>query len=513
MNTTVTASELARLGADANTDVEPIQDRLRSRTPIQQIFSFPVVLAFGLAVIALMTVRERFNDPDLWWHLRFGQIIWSTHSIPLGDLFSFTLKGHEWIPQEWLSEVFMYLTWKLAGFTGLMLLVSVLASGVAIGGYALCATYSANVKAAFLGGLVTWFFSTIGLGIRPQLIGYILLISELLILHRGRRSPAWLFALPPLFALWVNCHSSFIFGIFVLSVFLFFSFLNFQGELFSSEPWEQRPRRVLAIAFVLSLAALFLNPIGPRLVWHPFDEMLNEPVNLSGISEWQPLDFDNLRAFLSLAVFALILFLPALRHTRLWLSELLLVTVAFTFALRHRRMLFVFGILVAPVLCRLLASAWEQYESQRDRPWINALCIAVSMAALYLAFPDARNIQNQITKNNPVKALQFIERSHLRGRMLNLYMWGGYLVWAAPEHKVFIDGRADPYDHSGVMADYLKWVRVETNPNELLEKYHIDFCLLSRTSHPSYVLPFLPGWNTVYLDEAAVIFERAPRGR
>jgi len=48
-----------------------------------------VMLSVALAVLTVLTVRNRFDDPDLWWHLKIGQIIWNAHSIPNADAFSF----------------------------------------------------------------------------------------------------------------------------------------------------------------------------------------------------------------------------------------------------------------------------------------------------------------------------------------------------------------------------------------------------------------------------------------
>jgi len=111
-----------------------------------------------------------------------------------------------------------------------------------------------------------------------------------------------------------------------------------------------------------------------------------------------------------------------------------------------------------------------------------------------------------------VKAIEFMRRTGLSGRMLNEYVYGGYLIWAAPEYPVFVDGRGDVFDWTGVLDDLGKWSQLQEDPNLLLDKYHIDFCLLSRTSPMSRVLPLLSGWRQIYADEESVILQRSSRG-
>src|SRR5690242_20193591 len=85
---------------------------------IRSVFSFPVVLAALLVLLTVLTVRSRFSDSDLWWHLKTGELIWNTHVIPRVDSFSFTANGHPWTAQEWLSELSIYGFWKLGANTG-----------------------------------------------------------------------------------------------------------------------------------------------------------------------------------------------------------------------------------------------------------------------------------------------------------------------------------------------------------------------------------------------------------
>jgi hypothetical protein len=105
--------------------------------------------------------------------------------------------------------------------------------------------------------------------------------------------------------------------------------------------------------------------------------------------------------------------------------------------------------------------------------------------------------------------VDFINRSGLSGNMLNQYVYGGYLIWAAPRHKVFVDGRGDVFEWTGVLEEYGKWVTLQADPNILLNKYQIHFCLLPADAPMSNVLPLLPGWTKVYSDEMAVIWAKS----
>lgn len=503
------ASRGAEAQSAASRFIETHGPDVRENSWIRRVFSFPVVLAALLVVLTVLTVRERFSDPDMWWHLKTGEIIWNTHSIPRVDVFSYTAAGHPWTAQEWLSELTIYGAYRLGGYTGMMLWLCVAASLIVIGGYVLSALYSRNVKVAFLGGLTVWLFGTVGFAIRPHMLGYLLLLGELLVLHLGRtRDARWFFALPPVFALWINCHSSFIFGLIVLGVVQACSFLEFECGLLVSRRWDGNARKALAAAFGLSITALFLNPLGPKLIWYPIGVMFNQPINIGIISEWQQPEFNSGRGFGLLAIAALILIVPLLRREKLHLQELLLTALPFYLAIRHERMMFVFGILAAPVLCRLLGTAWVGYKPERDSPVLSGMMIALAAIPIMLGFPASRDLTAQVQKQNPLKAVEFLRRSGLSGRMLNEYVYGGYLIWAAPDRKVFVDGRADVYEPAAVLGDYARLTRLNGDPRSVLDKYRIDFCLLARSEPLTRVLPLLHGWRTVYSDQQAIVFER-----
>jgi hypothetical protein len=494
--------------AATNIPATPNPPRLpRLRELFRALFSFHAVLIVGLVVITVFTIANRFNDPDLWFHLKLGQVIWTTHSIPTTDTFSFTAYGHPWIAHEWLAQLGIYAVYRLGGYPGLMLGFAVLASLLFVLVYVLCFRYSASSLVAFLGAVCAWFFATIGLAIRPLLLGHLFLVVELILLEFGSRNRRWLWALPPLFAVWVNVHGSYFFGMGVLFVYWACSFVMGEWGLVTAESWDKRSRKTLGAVLVLSGVALCCNPVGTRLLTYPLNMLFQQPTNLASVEEWLPPDLRTGRGYgLILAAIGLLL-VPLLRRSDLRLRELLLAAVAFALAMQHTRMLFIFGIVVSPFLCRICAPVLGS-DVKREHPVANGFLIAALVCSIVLAYPAAAALQQQIRKANPTLAVDYIKRTGLSGPMLNEYVFGGYLLWALPEQKVFIDGRGDVYEWAGVFREYGQWATLSENPKLLLDKYGIRFCLLARGSPLAQVIPYLPGWRTAYSDKFAIVFAR-----
>lgn len=482
-----------------------------SSSVLKRIFSFPVALAAMLCVLAVLTVRGRFDDPDMWWHLRMGQIIFNSHAIPTTDSFSFTANHHVLVPHEWLAQLTMFCAYHVLGNSGLMLWLCVGTSAIFIAGYILCGLYSGNWKVAFLGALVLFVFSTVGTSARPQLLGYLLLLLELLIIHLGRtRSARWFWLMPPLFAVWINIHGSFFLGFLLTAVYLAASFFDFHLGSVESNAWTSSTRKQFVAAIVASAFALLLNPGGIRQILFPLDLMLREPINLASVQEWRPLQLTSERGVVLLLVLASIFLLIALRKASIRLEEILLLALGVWLAGSHERMLFVFGILAGPILVRMLADLWDNYDPATDRPIPNAAMILLAVIVVAFGFPRPAFLQAQTEKSSPVNAVAYIRSHHLSGPMLNDYTYGGYLIWAMPEHPVFIDGRAEIYEWAGVLSQYADWINLNADPEALLNRYHIQFCLLSVNSYMIRVLAMTHHWKLVYSDQTSAILVRDP---
>ena len=107
----------------------------------------------------------------------------------------------------------------------------------------------------------------------------------------------------------------------------------------------------------------------------------------------------------------------------------------------------------------------------------------------------------------PVEAVEFILDQKPPGNLYNAYNWGGYLLWAAPEYPVFIDGRTDLYD-GAVIDDWVHVVMGRDGWGSILDDYAVNLVLIENGSTLHRLLDVEVGWHLIYQDELAVVFAR-----
>jgi hypothetical protein len=465
------------------------------------------MLVSWLAFLVFWTCANRFDDPDLWWHLKLGETMWTSHQIPSVDQFSFTANGSSWLAHEWLSQLLIYGVYQAGGFVGLHIAFSLLATLIVSLTYLLSSLWSGNWKASLLGGIGSLLFLTVSLSIRPLLIGHLFLVVELLLLYVGlvRGKQAWLFALPPLFVIWANAHGSFLFGLVFLAA-------TMAGQCLRIEGWRPRLhgdlKRVGLIATLCLLAPL-INPVGPALAVYPIDVLLFQPDNTGSVVEWAPLNLLESRGLWLVGVLGFVFTMAIALRKRLLPAEWIALLFSAMMALQHVRMLPIFGFIACPIVCRIVAPYWDRYDPQRDRKGINAAMICVAAFLCFLVLPTQQQLEAQVSSHEPAAAVAWMQQNSLPGPVLNEYVFGGFLMWANPKEPVFIDGRTDIYAWNGVLRDYGRWALLQDDPKLLLDRYKIQTCLLSTAAPIARVMPYLPGWKQVYKDDLAVLFTRS----
>ena len=76
----------------------------------------------------------------------------------------------------------------------------------------------ADCKSASLVTVLAILLGVVSVGPRMLLFGWLCMVGLLLVLDRFRQTGKGLWLLPPLFALWINLHGSWVFGVVVLAL-------------------------------------------------------------------------------------------------------------------------------------------------------------------------------------------------------------------------------------------------------------------------------------------------------
>jgi hypothetical protein len=476
-------------------------------TGLRWLFSFPGALISLLVGMVYGMARNGFSDPDIWWHLRDAEYLLTHHSLIRSDFYSFTVAGHPWVNTEWLAEIPYYLAWRGFGIMGAKILSLVLIEGVFLGLVYLCWKECGNIKSAVLASCFAVLLGAVTFGPRTVLFGYIYLIILLVLLERFRsRGNAPLWVIPPLFCLWVNTHGSWSLGLIVFGIAIASGLIEGSWGKITATRWSRPQLRRLLITFLASVAVLFINPYGYRLVFYPFDMAFHQKLNISHVAEWVSVDFHDPRGKVAFILIVALL-LTALVRKRQWkLYELGFVLFGLYCGLTYIRFLMLAAILISPLLAKGL-DFLPPYRRQIDKPVLNAVIMLGILALMIKGAPSVTQLQKSVEKDYPVEALPYLKSHPFQGRVLNFYLWGGYLGWEDDTFKCFIDSRVDIFEYAGVLKDYIDLLGLKQS-QEVLDKYKIQYVLFPQDETLTFVLSRDPRWKEIYKGKVSVLFER-----
>jgi hypothetical protein len=255
-----------------------------------------------------------------------------------------------------------------------------------------------------------------------------------------------------------------------------------------------------------SVAALFVNPFGYRLVLYPFDLAFRQKVAVAHVVEWVSVDFHDVRGKIVLVLLIGLLLSALLRDQRWKLAELGLLLFALYSGLTYIRFLFLLGIVAVPLLAKTL-DFLPPYRPEIDKPLLNALFMGVMVVGMVRYYPTTPALEHSVAQHYPVELLPFLRSHAPTGPMLNDFLWGGYLGWNDRNLKVFIDSRTDMFEYSGVLQDYLDLMALK-KPESILDKYQIHDVLFPPDQPLTYALEHDRGWKVVTKDQVSVLLER-----
>ena len=398
------------------------------------------------------------------------------------------LAGREWITFEWLFQVLCYLAHLAGGALGITCLkVLTLAAAFLLFFRLAGGGFWAGIMLSFAALVLRVFFFA-----RPQIFDYLLMGLYLDVLERSPQRPERsAFALPLLQVLWVNLHGG--------------AALVGAGIVGLRALSSRRSAWAWAGLAAACAAAMLLNPHGLKIFSHT-QATLTFP-GKEQISEWAPL-----RSFLSWE--GLFLALGAAAIAASWKADAYLCLLALVLGVMgvvQNRHMSLAILAVAPLAARTLQRL--RPVPLRLRSAVLAVgCMALLSGGFILSHLSYLTNVGKGLEDLPDRAIQYLDKNGVEGRMFHSYNMGGYLIWKTwPRRKVFVDGRNVEYGPRFI-NEAIHWY-VPKVWEQLDAEWKFDYALLSNSPfYRAAVLDASADWALVFWDDAALVYlKRTPR--
>ena len=477
--------------------------------------SIPATVFVGILAFVIFGFQEPLlnSDGDLARHLRHGEWMLQHHRLITADPFSYTKPGQPFVAFEYGSQ----LTYALANRAGGLAAVTVLAALLIATAYALIGRFmlrrgvdpllaGLTIAASVVTGVSHWLA-------RPHIFTLLSLSVLLEMISPLRRGRLWPF--PVLFAIWANLHGGFVYGLILIALCVAASawdVLNHRGG-------SGQRLRFYTEALILAVSGTMLTPHGLALYGH-IAAFVQETYLMNHTGELASPDFHDPAAMVFLVLLLGVMWSALVSGRKATALTALSVPAWAYFALVHQRDITIFGLAALPIMALHLDPAWRSVSQLRrirdsfgaaaaaatTAPWI---CIAAA-AAIALGASHGRLAGSQVIDDRfsarlmPVNAVEAARLAGLNGRLFADFSWGGYVLYAWPEQKVFIDGGTDFFG-SNLMRDYGVVRGLRPGWRTLMDRWRFDIILVRPEAPLATELVHQAGWRYWYCDSTAVI--------
>jgi len=481
-----------------STSTDPI-----NRRPID--LAWASLAAFVPAIVVLLS---RMDTIDLAYHLRAGNMILGSHTIPRVDTFTFTAAGAPWIDQQWGAQVILASSMKAGGWPTLAALQAILVAVTFLFVYLACRASGASVRLCSVLALGGFFIASPALAMRPQLLAIALFAMALWAVASRDRHQSRLWIVPLAAAACANIHGSF-------PLFPLLPGMAWLEDLHRKDP---RAGKALAVT-VATIAATFLNPFGPR-VWSYVASLSTDPVIRRTITEWAPTTLAHVSGWLMLGSGLGVAWYFARRTTVVPWPALLWLAIFFVLAMAAQRAI-VWWALVAPVILSQIAVPSPRSAIRHDpalaektearSPAVALLVVMVLCLVVLAPWWRGSDVDRYVISPTPglTSAIQGLPGGT---RLLADQPWASWFEYATPEAKVFVDSRIEVFS-ADVWHDYGQVAYAGAGWSDVLKHWDVQAIAASKEGDTTWqLIPTLledPDWRIAYEDPEGILFVRS----
>ena len=458
-------------------------------------------------------------DADLGWQLKYGEYFFQHGQILKENIFSTEMAGYYWPNTGWLSDLLTYQIFNGGGFLGLTIAAALV---VTLTFWFFAKAYQLDYygKAVIFPLLLIMEKPINEISFRGQLVSILMLGILMNFLLRAGKSKQLIF-IPVLFTLWINLHGQFILGLVILIIFsglrILENYTDFHRLNFPGIKKTLLESKFYFYLIGLSFAATFVNPFGVDIYKTAVSHFSNK--DLQYIIEYLPFE-DLSELWWNQMIFGVLIFLGLVYlffsdEFKKHLPNMGIVGVLYGLSWWVRRYAWSMYYLGIPLL-KPLADFVKPDSEKISRTSATILFIFYIGIAVYLKWPLSQftdmNWQVYCVRytNCSSQAVEYIRDNKLTDKLLNLYGWGGYMIWNYPEVKPSIDGRMHLWKDNKGYSAFSDYYALEQNWEDV-DKSKYDTVLMW-TDKPIYdrleELVDEGKWAKAYEDEYAGVFTR-----
>lgn len=479
----------------------------------------PLLLCLQVGIEAVQLPHAHV-DVDTWWHLRVGERIAESGTVPTTDPFSRhgLQTGKPWYAYSWLYELILYSLWAQFGMHGVVLFRTVQAFAVGYAWFLFCTRRSVSVLwtgLLFIVGYLAFFHMT--LSERPWLFSMIASMWTLhVVLAQREGKPGWTdWLLPLAYVVWANWHIQFIYGFPFLALGVAAPLLDGQpgeAEAWTAKAWGSPLWRRLACIAALCLLATLANPFHVR-IYAVVHDYATQPGAFAFVYELMAPDFRRREDWICLGFAALALFVVARQPRVSWFNLLLVVGPAVA-GLRAKRDEW-YLLLGAVAVLQEAELPWLTLPPAPPLSVRARLLLALGLAALAAGVsfrtPGEDEFVQDEAKCFPAAAVAHVRQNGYPGPLLNHFDWGGYLIWRLKEHPVAMDGRTNLHGDDRIAASIDAFFG-KPGWEALPELAEARLAIVQQDKPLAQLLRHDARFRLVYEDKLAAVFVRREAG-
>lgn len=481
-------------------------------------YSIFLILFF---IFSFLFKTDTAFDQDLGRHIKLGEIILQSESVPKINLFSYTNTDFPFVNTHWLFEIFSYLFVNNLGVNAFLVfkvLILLLACFLTL-------RLTAPKNIVMLP--IAFIFAHVlreRTELRPEIFSFLFTALSLYILssflrrqesNQKDQQNRIIFALPFIQLIWINTHIYFFVGLVLQAIFILqLIYNNLRSHLTSGK------LKLMGSIFLLSIIFSLMNPNGLAGLLYPLKVTENygyQIVENQTIFFLESINFQNPNFLFVKISWVIILsaLLAGLFKRKITVADLSICLFGFGLSVLNVRGMPYLFFLSIPVVLKVI-------NFVKPNPFLKTLNYLFTIILLvesffylngdYYKYKEQQYKTGLSGQESIKKGMDFVLEKNLPEPIFNNFDIGSYITYRTyPRYKVFVDGRPEAYPASfftdiyvPMQYDYAKFKNAE-------KKYGFKTVIFSITDQTPWGQNFLknvvadPEWKLVYLDDFIIV--------